>query len=78
MQNFEPAFFLEHLDDVQRVVLVRQRGDLMPDRAAQNVVDVLAFFGGVVARLRALFDLPMEARAKRVARISREGSSRNE
>ena len=60
MQNFQPAFFFEVLNDLQRVVLVRQRGNLMPDSAAQNVVDVLTFLGGIIAGLRALLDLPME------------------
>jgi hypothetical protein len=34
MQNFQPAFFFEVLNDLQRVVLVRQGGNLMPDSAA--------------------------------------------
>ena len=60
MKNFEPAFFLEHLDDMQRVVLVGQGGDLMTDGAAENMIDVLAFFCGVVAGLRALFERPVK------------------
>src|ERR1700722_20594284 len=64
MQYFQPAFFFEVLDDLQRVVLVRERGNLMTDRAAQDVVDVFALLGGIVAGLRALFDLPMETRCK--------------
>ncbi len=41
-----------------------QRGDFVPDGRLQNVVDVVAFFGRVVAGLGAFFDRPMKARGK--------------
>ena len=40
---------------------MREGGDFVADRAAQNVIDVLAFFGGIVAGLGALFERPVEA-----------------
>ena len=77
VQHFEPAFLLEHLDDVQGIVFVSQCGDLVPDGRLQDVIDVLAFFGGVVTRLRALFERPVKTggkarRANQARRIFQE------
>lgn len=64
MQDLEPALFFQHFHYEQRIILVRQRGDLVAHRTAQDVFDVFALFGCVVASLRSFLKRPVEAGCK--------------
>ena len=77
VQNLQPAFFFQHLDDVQRIVFVGQLLDLVADGFVADVLDVIVFFGRLVTGLGAFLERPVKARSKTAARISREGSSTN-
>ena len=64
MQDLEPAFFVEGAHDVQRIVLVRELFQLVANRPLPDVLDVVVLFGGLVTRLGAVLQRPVEARAQ--------------
>ena len=64
IQDLEPVVFLEHPNDVQRVVFKRQLRDLIPNRLVGNVLDVIIFSSRLITRLRPLLQWPMKPRRK--------------
>src|SRR5271166_509127 len=64
MKNLQPAFAFQGTRDVNRVVLMRELLQLVTDGALVYILDVVVLFGGVVAGLGALFEVPMEARGE--------------
>ena len=64
VQNFEPAFFFEHANNVQRVILVRQLLELVTDGLVSDVLDVVVLFRGIVPGLSAFLERPMKPSGK--------------
>src|SRR5512146_2114600 len=64
MQDLEPAVFLEHTNDVERIVFVSELLRFIAELVLVDVLDVIAFPCGVVAGLCSFLELPMEARGK--------------
>ena len=62
--HFEPAFLFQGLQYVDRLFLVRKLLHLMTQRAIRDVLDVIVFFGRVIARLGALFQRPVKTRGQ--------------
>jgi len=64
MQHLQPLFLLQRPHHIQRIVFMRQLRNLMPHSAARDVLNVVVFFSGVIALLRALLQRPVKARRK--------------
>ena len=64
MQHLQPAFFIQRAHDVQGIVFVRQLLQFVTHGALADILDVVVLFGGGVARLRALFQGPVETCAQ--------------
>jgi len=61
VQDAKPSFFFQRLDDQKRVIFVGKLLDLVAQGVVADVLDVIAFLGGVVALLGALFERPGKA-----------------
>ena len=64
MQHLQPIFFLQHAQDMQRILFVRQLLDFIPDCFICDVFDVVVFSRRIEPLLRALFQWPVKARCE--------------